>query len=341
MKERLLPLLMCPACTGDLKCEKEVVAHDEIITGQLMCLSCEKKYPIINAIPRFVPLDNYSNSFGMQWNIFKHTQVDTFSGVEHSKKRFLGETKWKSEDLCAGEWVLDAGCGNGRFLEIATRGEAEVVGVDLSNAIDAAASILKERKNLHLVQASILNLPFKSNIFDKCYCIGVIQHTPDPEKVIRELPRVLKPKGELAVTIYEKRKYTMLYSKYLLRPLTTKMNQKALLFLIRCAAPILFPLTEVLFRIPKMGKVFKFCIPFANYVQDEHEMPFPLRQRYELAILDTFDMLAPAYDYPQTQEDVEHYLKEEKIINIARLPTPGLNLIGVKEDAQFIQVADQ
>jgi SAM-dependent methyltransferase len=308
--------------------------NDEIISGELTCQKCYQVYPIVNTIPRFVPLSNYSNSFGMQWNIFKRTQVDAFSGIGHSKQRFLTETNWKLEDLKQGEWVLDAGCGNGRFLEIATRGQAEIVGVDLSHAVDAARDIMKDRKNLHLVQASILNLPFRTNVFDKCYCIGVIQHTPDPEGVIRELPRILKPGGQLALTIYEKRRFTMLYSKYWLRPLTKRMNPKALLFSIKCVAPILFPLTEILFRIPKLNKVFKFCIPFANYV---HESKFTWRQRYEWAILDTFDMLAPAYDLPQTPEDVEQYLKEANIRKVVRLPTPGLNMIGVKVDQSIGQ----
>ena len=328
MKERLLSILMCPACTGDLSCKQEKVEDGEIISGELICQSCSTHYPIINAIPRFVPLDNYSSSFGMQWNIFKRTQVDMFSGLTSSYDRFVSETTWEIADLKKGEWILDAGCGNGRFLEIASRGEADVVGVDLSSACDAASDILKDRKNLHIVQASILALPFRNNAFDKGYCIGVAQHTPDPEKVIRELPRVIKPGGDIAVTIYEKRRFTMLYAKYLLRPLTKRMNQKTLLASIKCVAPVLFPLTEVLFRIPVLGKGFIFCIPFANYV---HEKSFTWRQRYEWAILDTFDMLAPAYDFPQRQKDIERYLKEEGIERVIRLPNPGLNLVCKKK----------
>ena len=53
-----------------------------------------------------------------------------------------------------GTWILDAGSG-GRFLDVASKIGCNVVGVDLSNAVDAARQTLAGRKNVHLVQASI------------------------------------------------------------------------------------------------------------------------------------------------------------------------------------------
>lgn len=326
MKWKLLELLVCPDCRCELECKKDHVEGDDIVTGNLSCATCSKIYPIINSIPRFVPQSNYSASFGFQWNLYKQTQVDCFSGLTSSRDRFLSETGWEIDKL-QDQWILDAGCGNGRFVEIASRGQAEVVGVDLSNAIDAAQDLFKDRKNVHLVQASILNLPFRSSVFDKCYCIGVIQHTPDPEKVIRELPKILKQNGELALTIYEKRKFTLFNSKYLLRPFTKRINKKALIFYIKCVAPVLFPLTEILFRLPKLGKIFKLFIPFANYT---NQSSFTWRQRYEWAILDTFDMLSPAYDFPQVQSDVEKYLQQAGMSDLKRLSNPGINITGIK-----------
>ena len=53
--------------------------------------------------------------------------------------------------------------------------------------------------------------------------------------------------------------------------------------------PVLFPITELLFRVPRLGRWFQFAIPVANYV---HERQLSMAQRYRWAILDTFDMLA-------------------------------------------------
>jgi hypothetical protein len=91
--------------------------------------------------------------------------------------------------------------------------------------------------------------------------------------------------------------------------------------------PLLFPLTEVLFRIPVLGRVFRFVIPIANYVEERR---LTVRQRYAWAIMDTYDMLAPRYDRPQTEPDVRRAMSEANIVDVERTGAPGLNLVGRK-----------
>jgi SAM-dependent methyltransferase len=251
-------------------------------------------------------------------------QLDSYNHTSLSKKRFHSETGWTKAWL-SGKWILDAGCGAGRFLDVASQTEAEVVGVDISEAIDAARESLAGRKNLHFVQASIFDLPFRSGAFDGCYSIGVIQHTPDPHRALAALPRVLKGGGNIAVTIYERKPWTLLYSKYLLRPITKRLEKKNLLRVINFSMPILFPLTNLLFRLPLFGRFFGFAIPVANYVS---EPELSAKQRYDWAILDTFDMLSPQYDNPQTKQEVADALSAEGIGELERLPNPGVNLVG-------------
>lgn len=328
MQLKLLEILACPTCKSDLTIgavlQKE---DDEILEGSLLCSSCKVEYPITNAIVRFVGQDNYASSFGYQWNLFRQEQIDSFNGTTLSAERFWTETRWSKESL-KGKWVLDAGCGAGRFLDVSSMSEAEVVGIDISNAVDAAKENLRGRKNVHLIQASIYELPFREGSFDFLYCIGVIQHTPDPAKTMAVLPKFIKENGKIAVTIYEKRKwFTPLFSKYWLRPLTKRMPQKTLLKLIEKSMPVLFPVTNVLFRLPLVGKAFIFLIPIANYV---NEPRLSDKQRYAWAILDTFDMLSPAFDQPQIEPDAKRELAQAGISDIERLPGGGLNLIGKK-----------
>jgi SAM-dependent methyltransferase len=186
---------------------------------------------------------------------------------------------------------------------------------------------MTKRPNVHFVQASIYEMPFRDGVFDGVYCIGVIQHTPDPLASVRALPRVLKAGGRIAYTIYEKRRFTHLYSKYLVRPLTTKVPQRALLGAIRGAMPVLFPLTEIGFRVPGIGRLLQFAIPIANYVG---ERQLSLRQRYAWAVLDTFDMLAPRYDQPQPERDVVSAMRTAGVGDIERTKAAGLNLVGRK-----------
>lgn len=327
MRRQLLDVLSCPGCGHDLSVTAaDTSGSDDILTGSLTCTDCGRTAPIVNGIPRFVPPDNYATSFGYQWNRFRGEQIDVLNGTRLSETRFYTETGWTPEWL-RGKWILDVGCGAGRFLEVMSREPCRAVGVDLSNATDAARLTLASRGNVDLVQASIESLPFKTGAFDGCYCIGVIQHTPAPQQSLSTLPRVVKSGGRLAVTIYERRRWTKYHGKYLIRPITRRMNKRVLLFLIRALMPVLFPLTEVAFRLPGLGPLFRFTIPVANYV---HERRLTLAQRYRWAILDTFDMLAPEYDQPQTESEASAALARGGLAAIDRRGMSGLTLVGTK-----------
>lgn len=332
MKIKLLEILVCPHCKGDLTLRaNDGAAADEIIDGALRCEKCAKDYPISNGIPRFVEMDNYASSFGYQWNLFRKEQIDSHNGTDLSAQRFWNETEWTREEL-AGKWILDAGCGAGRFLDVASQTEAEVVGIDISSAIDAAKENLKDRANVNFIQASIYDLPFRDGTFDFVYCIGVIQHTPDPQKTIASLPRLVKENGEIAYTIYGDEKwYTKFYSKYIFRPLTKRVPKVTLMKMIEKTMPVVFPVTSFLFRLPVVGKAFAFAIPVANYV---HEPALSKEQRYNWALLDTFDMLSPEYDLPQKEPRVREILTRAGVRDIKRVTRGSLNLKG-KRAADF------
>jgi len=323
MKKELLDILACPKCGGALSATD--FGHADLIDGQLLCQACEIAYPVESGIPRFVEPDNYASSFGYQWNLFRKEQIDSFNGLLLSAKRFWSETGWNADEL-KGKWILDAGCGAGRFLDAASQSGAQIVGIDISSAIDAAKANLEGRENVHFVQASIYELPFRQGTFDFCYCIGVIQHTPDPPLTLRSIADMVKPEGMVAVTIYERRRwYTMLYSKYWLRPITKRMKKETLLRVIQTIMPVAFPVTNVLFRIPVIGKAFVFVIPIANYVYEKELNP---DQRYAWAVLDTFDMLSPSFDKPMTEDEATSTLFASGIRNIRRQTDAGLNLVG-------------
>jgi SAM-dependent methyltransferase/uncharacterized protein YbaR (Trm112 family) len=323
MKRALLDLLACPRCHGALRPRGPQADAADIVDGALGCDACQHEWPIVRGIPRFVPKSNYAASFGLQWNAFRREQLDRYNQTDLSARRLFSETGWDPAWM-AGKWLLDVGCGAGRFLDVASTTGAQMVGVDLSNAVDAAAASLADRPNVHLVQASVYELPFRPGVFDGAYCIGVIQHTPDPAAAVASIPGTVKPGGRLALTIYERRRFSKLYAKYLVRPVTRRLDKQHLLRGVSTAMPLLFPLTEVLFRVPRLGRYFQFAIPVANYV---HERQLSLSQRYRWAIMDTYDMLAPEYDQPQTFDEVRSALARAGVTAVRRLPNPGLNVV--------------
>ena len=79
----------------------------------------------------------YASSFGTQWSWFRTTQLDSLSGRTDSAKTLRAITGWTPEHF-KGHLLLDAGVGAGRFAEVAVNNGAEVVGVDITIAIDAA-----------------------------------------------------------------------------------------------------------------------------------------------------------------------------------------------------------
>jgi SAM-dependent methyltransferase len=100
--------------------------------------------------------------------------------------------------------LLDVGCGPGSitlgFAERLPQGEA--VGVDLSaETLAQAASDAEARglKNLHYKVADVYDLPFDTGYFDVAYAHQVIQHLVNRPAALREMIRVVKPDGRLAV----------------------------------------------------------------------------------------------------------------------------------------------
>jgi SAM-dependent methyltransferase len=134
------------------------------------------RFPVINNVLRFVPNDNYTASFGFQWNRFQKTQIDRESrNSALSKERFFAVTGWDKIDL-TGKNILEAGSGAGRFTQIVLDyTKATLYSFDYSDAVSA-----NFRNNGHhgsrlkLFQASIYDMPFPDNSFDKVFCFGVL-----------------------------------------------------------------------------------------------------------------------------------------------------------------------
>lgn len=259
-------------------------------------------FPVVRGIPRFCPADNYSDSFGFQWNQFDLTQLDVHSGVDHSQQRFYGETGWDSQELshCS---VLEVGSGAGRFSEVFLRTTTGVLhSVDYSSAVDAnRRNNAAYGERLQLAQASIYELPFADNTFDKVFCLGVLQHTPSFSDSVSALISKARVGGEIVVDFYPINGwYTKIHSKYLLRPITKRLPKPLLLMLIRLNIRWMLALFDLLYAL-RLGALTRF-IP----ITDVRGFPRSLTrsQRREWAVMDTFDAFSPEYDNPQRVQDV-------------------------------------
>lgn len=264
-------------------------------------------YPFRNGAYRLVEGDNYTASFGLQWNAFDRTQLDSHASVDVSRERLSRETAWTSEIL-QDSTVLEVGSGAGRFTEVLLELGAKVYSVDYSDAVTANArnNRAEDNEKLDLFQASIYEMPFATRSFDFVLCLGVLQHTPDFEASLKSLYDMVAPAGELVVDFYPvKGWWTKLNGKYLVRPITRRLPPELLFSVVKRLAPPFSRLTDTL-ADRRLGLLNRF-IPVVprqgvpNNLTDE--------QRREWTILDTFDMLSPAHDHPQPVGKVVSWLE--------------------------------
>jgi SAM-dependent methyltransferase len=105
-----------------------------------------------------------------------------------------------------GRSVLEVGCGAAVDLARFARGGAEATGVDLSaSAIELArANFTQQGLSGRFEVADGEHLPFPDNAFDLVYAHGVVQYTANPQRLVDECRRVLKPGGEAVFQVYNR-----------------------------------------------------------------------------------------------------------------------------------------
>lgn len=227
--------------------------------------------------------------------------------------------------------MLDVGCGSGRFSEVALAAGAEVVAMDLSSAVDACRNNLGHHSGLHVVQGSIYEMPFRAALFDIAYCIGVIQHTPNPEQSVRCISKMVKPGGNVGLWIYELNWKSFIGTagfRYGLRPWTRQMSIEKLETFCHRIEQLCWPVLRHARRGGKLGKVMMRMLPAAS----THLQGVPLSDEdfREWVRLDTFDMYAPAHDHPQTFSRVASWLESAGFKVDPRHPHGAISITGTR-----------
>jgi SAM-dependent methyltransferase len=301
MTPEQLSLLRCLGC-GD----GALITQDQ--SSSLTCASCGARYPVVNDVPRFVQREHYAESFGLQWNVHRKTQLDSYTGLPLSRNRLFQVSAWP-QDL-RGQTILEAGSGAGRFTEVLVSTGAQVLSFDLSTAVEANHANNGHHANLLIFQADMSEIPVRPLTVDKVICLGVLQHTPDPAAAFRWLTAHVRPGGDLVVDVYAARVRSLISWKYALRPLTKRVDRRRLYRIIAAATPPLVPLSVWLYRLA--GRFGARLLPIVQY----HHLGLPAAVNREWAVLDTFDMYAPAHDHPQTLNTVRRWYEEAGFVGV-------------------------
>lgn len=92
--------------------------------------------------------------------------------------------------------ALDLGCGTGNYtLELRRRGGFDVIGLDASEGMLAVA----RSKGLNCIKGDAYSLPFPDGSFDLVLSVTMFEFIHEPERVVAEINRVLKPGGEVLI----------------------------------------------------------------------------------------------------------------------------------------------
>ena len=333
---------------------------NEIIEGILFCNTCQGCYPVVDGIPRFYPgwhkdfphfvkkhrkalsnqisneelaegLEHFERlhkatkeSFGFQWLKYEVTER------EEDFEDFFSKTDVRPEFLKR-KLILDAGCGMGRFLMVSARADNEVIGIDLSASVDRAYRLVKNLPFVHVVQGDLMRPPFKVEIFDFIYSIGVLHHTPSTNEAFQSVSELAKKGGRISIWVYQawvspelKAKYKRLFARTQelvfdgLRVITIRRPHQLLHYICYIAVPLGWLQMRIQRNI--VAKIL-FWPLLLVYVRGH--------TKWQIRLLDTFDWYSPKYQWKHTFNEVFGWFQQEGFYDIEKTPSHPIGVTGI------------
>jgi SAM-dependent methyltransferase len=274
MKESLLQYLACPFCGAELSLDNTEHDGREIISGELGCVACQVIFPIRSGVPRFADIEcdeaqrATAENFGAQWLAFDQVQG-------HHEEQFLDWIAPVTRDFVRDKVVLEGGCGKGRHTRLIGQwGARDVIGIDLSVAVEAAYRNTKDLPNTHVIQADIYRLPLKRR-FDYAFSVGVLHHLPDPRGGFDSLVKHVKPGGAISAWVYGRENNGWIVN--IVNPLrehfTSKLPPRLLYFISYVPAVILYAALKLVYA-PLAQTGLKRFLFYADYLSYIAQFPF-------------------------------------------------------------------
>jgi 2-polyprenyl-3-methyl-5-hydroxy-6-metoxy-1,4-benzoquinol methylase len=282
-------------------------AHRTPLEARASSLNCERghSFPIEDGIPRFVGSGSYAAAFGLQWLTYRRTQLDSFTGVPLSRdraRRCIGEDAWGT---LGDADVLECGCGAGRFTEILLEAGARVTSIDMTEAVEANQTNFPQGARHRIAQADIRQLPFMGRGFDMVFCLGVVQHTPNPEQTIAALFEHVRPGGLLVIDHYTYRLGYYLSTQPLARAILKRLPPKAGL---RATDRLVQTLWPVHARFRQHRRLINRLSPVYTYFELFPDLSEGHQRTWSL--LDTHDALTDHYKWFRTRRQIARTLED-------------------------------
>lgn len=255
MQREILDIICCPNCKHDLTLFEKEVTNNEVIGGLLQCDNCQKSFEIIKGVPRMiVDLDDrteLAESWGFEWakRAEGKLEIDTIYGeTEEEELNTFFHCLGIAPDDLRGKVILDAGCGCGRLTKALGQHGAKIFGIDIASSIEHIHEYCKPNNNVHIIQADILNLPFKNAAFNYVWSKLAICYVREPEYAFKNLSDLVKSSGKLFVSVPDKANVSFVVKFRDFLKIPHRVPLRLLFYFSWCLAPLLWLAKRILRR---------------------------------------------------------------------------------------------
>jgi len=294
----------------------------KVINNYLCDLNGQKKFPIVNGIPRFLnnPL-NYAEMWGYQWGKFQTMQFDSVLKTADARERLefcYGKDLANLKNLN----VLEVGSGAGRFTEVLCQTGAFLHTLDATKAIEYNKTNNSFKSNtICFSQQNLFDIHYPKNIFDCVICLGVIQHTHNSTIAIQKLFEHVKPGGVLILDHYQ---FVISYffgTTEVFRFFIKKFKYKNSLYICKKLVNFFFPIFWFFRKKKIILKLLQKVIPL-GIGNSLRKNSYDFETAKNITILDTNDALS---------DPIKNLLTKNQLYNILKtLPNSKIELLSEK-----------
>lgn len=346
MKRRLMEFVGCPECAG-APLELDIFRGEgaEVLEGMLLCQLCGRRYPVIAGVPRLLP-DNLLGTLPLYHpEFFRQYDMPVPSGTDssaigrtlefftmqrpelHGAQLSSSFVQYLERNLdiripgaraFRGKVGLDAGCGEGRYASVLESYGAEVIGMDLGNSVDFAYQRNRAADQVHIVQGSIYQPPFRRSVFDFVMSVGVLHHLPDPRSGFRALVPLIRKGGSIEIWVYGLEDMSLTYRLSHLAPLRRLTSRLSPSDSYRLSVPLAIALEAFLFAplrlLDRLPAVHNRTNP---QLREVAQLPFSVK------VAEVHDRLGAPVTYFLNASDLETWFAESSLDDIMIESTLG------------------
>lgn len=219
------------------------------------------------------------------------------------------------EPIVRGKKGIDIGCGCGydTFIMAKNNPAVKIIGLDISEGACKTKELTYGLGNVWVIRGSALNIPISDNTLDFAYSFGVLHHTADPERGIKEIARVIRKDSPVYLYTYEdhsenRLKYLALKLVRAIRTVTTKIPSRALYVLSFLASPFV----TIFFTLPhRILKKFKATQPLSE------KIPFNFGTHPFSLVGDLYDRFGAPIEHRFSRQEIFNLLKRNGFVNIS------------------------